>query len=121
MGDVVLGELIQERSKAREQRDATIRNQQQLDVYVVIAKEERRGDALTQIQLLRNRNFRVDFPLVATKVPKQFQMAEQLGARVAILFGDEWPNLSVKTLRTGEQISIPHSDLLSHLESLRAV
>jgi histidyl-tRNA synthetase len=118
MGDVVLGDLIEERPVARQQRDAAILAQQQIDIYVVIAKEERRNDALGQIQLLRDRNFRADFALTATKVPKQFQTAEQLGARIAILFGDEWPEVKVKTLATGEQISVPHQDLLSHLDKV---
>jgi histidyl-tRNA synthetase len=119
MGDVVLGELIAATPAARTQRDAAISAEHQVDVFVVIAKEGRRSDALAQIQTLRDRNYRVDFPLAATKVPKQFQTAEQLGARVAILFGDEWPELKVKTLATGEQISIPHDQLLAHLERLR--
>jgi histidyl-tRNA synthetase len=118
MGDVVLGDLIHERSSARERRDAATRAQQQIDVYAVIAKEERRRDALAHIQLLRDRNLRVDFPLTATKVPKQFQTAEQLGARIAILFGDEWPEVKVKVLDTGEQVSVPYQDLLSHLDKI---
>ena len=72
----------------------------------------------SQIQALRDRNYRVDFSLTAAKVGKQFQIAEQLGARVAILFGDEWPEVKVKTLATGEQISIPHDQLIAHLERI---
>jgi histidyl-tRNA synthetase len=118
MGDVVLGDLIEAAPAARAQRDSAIGSEQRVDLYVVIAKEERRSDALAQIQKLRDRNYRVDFPLTATKVPKQFQTAEQLGARVAILFGDEWPEVKVKTLATGEQTSVPHNQLLAHLEKL---
>jgi histidyl-tRNA synthetase len=121
MGDVVLGDLIEERPGARERKEAAIRTQQQIDVFAVIAKEERRHDALAQIQLLRDRNFRVDFPLTATKMPKQFQTAEQLGARFAVLFGEEWPHVAVKRLTSGEQVSIPHQDLIAHLENFRAV
>jgi histidyl-tRNA synthetase len=118
MGDVVLGDLIAASPVAREKRDVAISGNQQIDIYAVIAKEDRRSDALAQIQALRDRGYRTDFPLTATKVPKQFQTAEQLGARLAILFGDEWPEIKVKTLATGEQISIPHNDLLFHLERL---
>jgi histidyl-tRNA synthetase len=118
MGDVVLGDLIAEWPAAREKRDAAILAEHQIDVYAVIAKEERRQDALAQVQFLRDRNVRVDFPLVPTKVPKQFQTAEQLGARVAILFGDEWPEVKVKDLATGEQVSVPHGQLLSHIAEI---
>lgn len=121
MGDVVLGDLIHEQHGAREKRDAAIRAGQQIDVYGVIAKEERRGDAMRQLQSLRERNLRVDFPLAPAKVPKQFQTAENLGARFAILFGDEWPDVTIKILTSGEQFSIPHQDLLAHLERLRVV
>jgi histidyl-tRNA synthetase len=69
----------------------------------VIAKEERRADALRQIQHLRDRGYRVDYPLTSEKVGKQFQTAEQLGARVAVLFGDEWPQVKIKKMATAEQ------------------
>src|SRR6185295_12346088 len=78
MGDVVLGELINENSSARAQMEKAVRDQHKIDIYVVIAKEPRRADALAQIQQLRDRGYRVDYPLVETKVGKQFQTAEDL-------------------------------------------
>ena len=53
-----------------------------------------------QIQALRDAGYRVDYPLTPAKIGKQFQTAEQLGARVAVLFGDEWPQVKVKDLTT---------------------
>ncbi len=107
MGDVVLGELLREKGITP--------NEQSLDVYVVIAKEERRPDALRHIQPLRDKNLRVDYSLVATKVGKQFQTAEQLGARFAVLFGDEWPQVKVKNLATREEQLVAQEELLAHL------
>jgi len=118
MGDVVLGELIRENSTASERMKAVIDAGQQLDVYVVIAKEERRGNALAQVQALRDAGFRVDYPLAATKVGKQFQTAEQLGAPAALLFGDEWPQVKVKNLATREEQLVPNEELLAHLARL---
>jgi histidyl-tRNA synthetase len=118
MGDVVLGELIGEIPAAKEKLQNTIAAQQNLDIYIVIAKEERRTDALAQVQTLREQGYRVDYPLSSAKVGKQFQTAEQLGARVAILFGDEWPEVKVKTLVTAEQVSIPHEQLMERMRSL---
>ena len=103
MGDVVLGELIKENATARAQMVASVAREQQPDVYVVIAKEERRADALTTVQALRDAGYRVDYPITAAKVGKQFQNAEQLGARVALLFGDEWPEVKLKNMSTGTQ------------------
>src|SRR5205814_1159270 len=62
MGDVVLGELIGQHQAAKAKRDGAIAAQQDLDIYVVIAKEQRRADALAQIQALRDQNYRVDYP-----------------------------------------------------------
>ncbi|MGZ5005511.1 MAG: histidine--tRNA ligase [Chthoniobacterales bacterium] len=115
MGDVVLGELLRENAAAREKLEAFVRQEQQLDVYIVIAKEERRADALAQMQTLRDRNYKVDYPLVPAKVGKQFQTAENLGAKFAVLFGDEWPQVKVKNLSTREEQLIAHEELLAHL------
>jgi histidyl-tRNA synthetase len=116
MGDVVLGELINETAAARQKMKEAIASNRKLDVYVVIAKEERRADALKQVQQLRDHGYRVDYPLTSEKVGKQFQTAEQLGARVAMLFGDEWPKVKVKTLVTREELLIDNHELQSHIE-----
>lgn len=117
MGDVVLGELISETPAAREKMRGAVKTENKIDIYVVIAKEQRRADALEQTQKLRDRGYRVDYPLAPAKVPRQFQTAEQLGARVAILFGEEWPQVAVKDLATGEQQLIAREDLLAHLQA----
>jgi histidyl-tRNA synthetase len=118
MGDVVLGELINEVPHAREAMEKAIATDRKIDIYVVIAKEERRGDALTQIQQLRDLGYRVDYPLTPTKVPKQFQTAEDLDATIAILYGDEWPQVKIKNMATGQQELVPHDRLLAHLQAL---
>ncbi len=115
MGDVVLGELINETPHAREKLENAIANDRKIDIYVVVAKELRRADALAQIQQLRDHGYRVDYPLMSEKVGKQFQTAEQLGARVAVLFGDEWPQVKVKTLATREELLIDNREVQSHI------
>jgi histidyl-tRNA synthetase len=117
MGDVVLGELINEIPRAREAMRKAIANESKIDIYVVIAKEQRRGDALAQIQQLRDHCYRIDYPLTPTKVARQFQAAEDLGARVALLYGDEWPQVKVKNMGTGEQELVAHDGLLAHLQA----
>ena len=115
MGDVVLGEVIKEIPRAHEALQKAIASDRKIDIYIVIAKEERRADALTHIQQLREDGHRVDYPLTPMKVGKQFQNAEDLGARLAVLYGDEWPNVKIKTLATREEILVPHERLLAHL------
>jgi histidyl-tRNA synthetase len=119
MGDVVLGELIQEIPAAKTQMESAMSSERDLDIYLVVAKEERRADALAQVQALRDRGFRVDYPLGPAKVGKQFQTAEQLGARVAILFGDEWPQVAIKNLGTGKQELIDSDSLLAHADLIK--
>src|SRR4029077_16425383 len=53
MGAVVLGELLSEIPQPQKAMQKAIGNESKIDIYVVIAKEERRGDALAQIQQLR--------------------------------------------------------------------
>ena len=118
MGDVVLGELIGEIPAAREKLQNAMAAQRNLDIYIVIAKEERRGDALAEIQKLRDKGYRVDYALIPVKVGKQFQTAEQLGVRLAILFGDEWPQLKIKDLRNGEQTLVAREEVVAKLAAL---
>jgi histidyl-tRNA synthetase len=110
MGDVVLGNLIDDTPAAKARMEAWIAQEHACDIYVIIAKEERRPDALALVQRLRDAGRRTDFPLAPAKVGKQFQTAEQLGARTAILVGDEWPMVKVKTLATREERLVKQSE-----------
>ncbi len=116
MGDVVLGELIRNSPAASARLDLALQKERALDIYLVIAKEERRPEALRQLQQLRDAGWRVDCPLALAKIGKQFQTAEALGARVTLLYGDEWPAVKMKTLATREETLIPHDELLTRLE-----
>jgi histidyl-tRNA synthetase len=117
MGDVVLGELINEISRACEAMQKAIAIDRKIDIYIVVAKEERRADALAQIQQLRDRGYRVDYPFTTTKVAKQFQAAEDLGARIALLYGDEWPQVKIKNMETGEQELVARDRVIEHLQA----
>src|SRR5882724_1257526 len=118
MGDVVLGELIDEIPRAREAMQKASTTDKRIDIYVVIAKEERRADALAQIQQFRDRGHRVDYPLTPMKVTRQFQAAEEAGAALAILYGDEWPQIAIKDLARSEQKLISKEDLFSRVDSI---
>jgi histidyl-tRNA synthetase len=117
MGDVVLGELIDEIPRTHEAMQKLIASERKIDIYIVIAKEQRRADALAQIQQLRDRGYRVDYSLTPTKVARQFQAAEELGARVALLYGDEWPQVKIKNMGTGQQELVADDRLLAHLQA----
>jgi histidyl-tRNA synthetase len=83
----------------------------------VIAKEDRRPEALNLVQQLRNAGLRVDFSLTTAKVGRQFQSAEQVGAGLAVLVGDEWPQVKIKTLATRQEDQILHTGLADWLRN----
>ena len=120
MGDVVLGEFIQEIPCASQIMERAVAKERKIDIYVVIAKEERRADALKQIQQLRDRGYRVDYPLAPTKVARQFQAAEEAGASLAVLYGDEWPQLKIKNMATAEQELISQENLKDYIAADRS-
>jgi len=117
MGDVVLGELVNETPHARDHMQQAIATERKIDIYIVIAKEERRADALAQIQQLRDLGYRVDYPLTPMKVARQFQAAEDADASLALLYGDEWPQLKIKHLATREERLISQEELLADLQA----
>jgi histidyl-tRNA synthetase len=118
MGDVVLGELIRETPVSFARLADLISTQSAIDIYLVVAKEERRPDALSDLQQLRDAGLRVDYPLTPMKVGRQFQTAEAMGATVTLLYGDEWPAVKMKTLTNREEVLIPNEELLGRVKRL---
>ncbi|MEO8438664.1 MAG: histidine--tRNA ligase [Spartobacteria bacterium] len=118
MGDVVLGELIKDTPSIFSRLADLVSRQSALDLYLVVAKEERRPEALRQLQELRDAGLRVDYALGPAKVGKQFQTAEAMGAKVTLLYGDEWPAVKMKTLATREEVLVPHAKLLAQVQAI---
>jgi histidyl-tRNA synthetase len=98
VGDAVLLELIDEVESAGVQQELAIRADASVQIYLVIASEERRTEALKLAQQLRSAGWRVAFPLGAERVGKQFGAAESIGASHAVVIGTEWPKVRVKRL-----------------------
>ena len=117
MGDVVLANLIDDTPHARNRMETWIAQSHAADIFIVIAKEERRPDALTLVQQLRDDGLRVDFLLTALKVGKQFQAADQAGASLVILVGEEWPQVKIKVLATRQEEQIVHTELADWLRN----
>src|SRR5437879_2133275 len=115
IGDVVLGEMIRSHAAARAQMEKTIETERAIEIYVVIAKEEQRGNAIAMMQQLRDRGYSVHYSLAAARVARQCRLAEQSGAHFAVVFGDEWPQVGLKDLLSGKQESIAHEELFARL------
>ena len=120
MGDVVLGELIKVTPAAQQAVEARLKKSHALDVFVVIADEARRNEALGIVQQLREGGWRTDYPLTPQKIGKQFQHAEAVGARFAAIVGAEYPMLVVKNLATRDQMEVPTAQLREKLAELFA-
>ncbi len=118
MGDMVITDLIRESSAPGELLNAAVTDLQSVDGYIVIADPEQRGAALGIAQNLRSDGHRIIAPLADAKVGKQFQAAEQAGARFAVVVGSEYPSLTVKNLAARDEISCDVSELSSALAEI---
>lgn len=118
MGDVVLTELINRHEIAKGAAEQWKRRHQAPEVYLVIADDSRRAEALGILQQLRRMGIRVDYALNPAKIGKQFQTAESLNARFAVVVGSEYPLLTVKTLRTRDQMEVSAEQLPDKLAGL---
>ncbi|MDX2227134.1 MAG: histidine--tRNA ligase [Verrucomicrobiae bacterium] len=113
MGDVVLGDLLRERNLLPANLNA-------LQVYVVIVDESLRGAALGVVSDLRRAGYRTDYSLAAAKVGKQFQAAEERGAKCAVVIApEEWVagNVKLKNLSTREEIPLAKEQMVTWLQS----
>ena len=119
VGDAVLLELLNETPAAKAREEAALKADAPVQLYLVIAEEARRGEALTLAQQLRGAGWRVGFPLSHEKVGKQFGTAETAGASHAVVIGAEWPTLKVKRLADRHEESVPKDALLPWLANAR--
>jgi histidyl-tRNA synthetase len=117
MGDCVITELINETPQALAQFGAWRQRQATCDVYVIIADESKRPEAIRLVNALRESGLGADYPLSPTKINKQFKGADQTLARFAIVVGSEYPELQLKNLnaRTEESIA-PNADPIEILK-----
>lgn len=119
MGDAVLLELLGECPGAKALEEAALKADAAVQLYLVIAAEGHRPEALALAQKLREAGWRVAYPLGAEKVGKQFGTAEASGATYAIVVGSEWPTLKVKRLADRHEESVPHDGLTAWLCAIR--
>jgi histidyl-tRNA synthetase len=94
------------------------------DVYIAWMGEKARATAIRAAKHLRKAGFSVELPPVEQKFGKALGQADKLGARFALILGDNevseglW---TLKTLADGSQTKFTESDLLEHLRKQKAV
>jgi len=88
------------------------------DVYIAWMGERARATAIRAAKDLRKAGFSVELPPVEQKFGKALGQADKLGARFALILGDNevseglW---TLKTLADGSQTKFTEPDLLEHL------
>jgi histidyl-tRNA synthetase len=94
------------------------------DVYIAWMGEKAYTTAIRAAKNLREAGFGVELPPVEQKFGKALSQADKLGAKFALILGDnevasgEW---TVKTLATGKQAKFKEADLLEHLRKEKGV
>jgi histidyl-tRNA synthetase len=113
MGDVVLGELLKDRGLLPGMAS-------DLDCYIVIADESLRQQAIGVVHNLRDSHFAVEYSLRPTRVGKQFQLADEMRAKYAIVIGlEEWQasEVKLKSLTTGQEMRVKITELATLLHT----
>ena len=94
------------------------------DVYIAWMGEKAYAAAIRAAKNLRNAGFSVELPPVEQKFGKALGQADKLGAKFALILGDnevssgEW---TLKTLATGEQSKFTEPKLLEYLRKAKEV
>jgi histidyl-tRNA synthetase len=94
------------------------------DVYIAWMGEKAYTTAIRAAKNLREAGFSVELPPVEQKFGKALGQADKLGAKFALILGDnevasgEW---TLKTLATGEQTKLAEAKLLEHLRKAKGV
>ena len=118
MGDYVIRNLIEENPQACILMEAWLqRVAVACEVFVVVADETKRAQALSAATTLRNAGVSVDLALAPAKVGKQFQRAEYSGARFALVIGAEYPLIKLKILSSRSEESGEAADLATWIPS----
>jgi histidyl-tRNA synthetase len=76
-----------------------------------VADETRRPEAIGLAHTLRERGIPAEYCLQTVKVGRQFQQAEAVGARYAVVIGQEWPQVRVKILAERTEKILSKDDL----------
>ncbi len=95
--------------------------QQGRDVYIAWMGDKAYATAVRAAKDLRHAGFSVELPPVAQKFGKAIGQADRLGAKYALILGEDevaegsW---TLKTLADGTQIKLPEPALIEHLRKL---
>ena len=92
-------------------------------VYIAWMGERAYATAVRAAKDLRNAGFSVELPPTELKFGKALGQADKLGARFALILGDNEVSeglCTLKTLSTGEQAKLPEPELLQFLRDQKS-
>ncbi|MDX2109975.1 MAG: histidine--tRNA ligase [Verrucomicrobiota bacterium] len=108
MGDVTLTDILERKKLIPTYVDAP-------EIFAVIGGATERKAALAGIAALRGAGYRVDYPLREVAFGKQFKLAGQSGARLALIFGTDEVAAGTVKLRDmagGTEMAVPAEHLV---------
>jgi histidyl-tRNA synthetase len=110
MGDVVLGDLLQEKKLLPSLKG-------ELDAFVLIEDEALRDISLAVVQQFRDASVSVEYSLTPAKADKQFKRAMELGSRVTVrcVLKDSTVYCIVKDLVSRKESEVPRQELLKEV------
>ena len=107
MGDVTLTDFLKEKELLSQVNATT-------GIFIIIGGEVERVKALASISLLRERGYAVDYSFKNISYGKQFKLADQSGARLAIIYGAEEVianRVKIRDLLSGSESEVPDNEL----------
>ena len=109
IGDVTFTNLLQELDHTRTRIADALKAPR--GAFIVVADEGRRPEAIGLASSLRQSGMVADYCLQPAKVGRQFQQAETMGAKYAVVIGQEWPQVRVKLLSERTEKIMSKDDL----------
>ncbi|MEN8783168.1 MAG: histidine--tRNA ligase [Akkermansiaceae bacterium] len=110
IGDVVIRNLIEDTPHALEKMQAAIESETSCDVFIIVADPDQQSQALALATKLRSEGIAVSYSLAAAKFNKQFKAAQQSKAQLALVIGNEFPEISLKILASREEVKLTADD-----------
>ena len=110
IGDVVIRNLIEDTPHALEKMQTFLDSETACDVFIVVADPDQQGEALALATKLRAEGIAISYSLAAAKFNKQFKAAQQSKAPVALVIGNEFPEVSLKILASREEVKLTAND-----------
>lgn len=110
IGDVVIRNLIEDTPHAFEKMQAALESETSCDVFIIVADPDQQSQALALATKLRSEGIAVSYSLAAAKFNKQFKAAQQSKAQLALVIGNEFPEISLKILASREEVKLTADD-----------